>query len=35
MVDPGKGIVKLKPEDFFGENHEEGPLNINVVACLF
>lgn len=24
IADPGKGIVKLKSEDFFGENHEEG-----------
>lgn len=24
IADPGKGIVKLKPEDFFGENPEEG-----------
>ena len=24
IADPGKGIVKLKPEEFFGENPEEG-----------
>ena len=24
IADPGKGIVKLTPEDFFGENAEEG-----------
>lgn len=24
IADPGKGIVKLKPEEFFGEIHEEG-----------
>jgi ATP-binding cassette subfamily B protein len=24
IADPGKGIVKLTPEDFFGENQEEG-----------
>lgn len=24
IADPGKGIVKLKPEEFFGEVHEEG-----------
>lgn len=24
IADPGRGIVKLKPEEFFGEVHEEG-----------
>ena len=24
IADPGVGIVKLKPEEFFGEVHEEG-----------
>lgn len=24
IADPGEGIVKLKPEEFFGEVHEEG-----------
>lgn len=24
IADPGVGIVKLKPEDFFGEIHDEG-----------
>lgn len=24
IADPGKGIVKLKPEEFFGEVHDEG-----------
>ena len=24
IADPGVGMVKLKPEEFFGEVHEEG-----------
>lgn len=26
IADPGRGIVKLKPEEFFGEAHEEGKV---------
>ena len=29
IADPGVGMVKLKPEEFFGEVHEEEVQNIN------